>query len=151
MGDGGLETIRDPLCWARDGSRDPKTMCGLCQTGASRGPSLGLSFLLDEMSLLDERLPQDRSFQTQSSHSLCHCPVRGGFLQMLEDVSMWECVCAGGRYGMGEVVTVSTLKIIICREISFQPPFLTNWLVLKLQESPELSNSFIQCILDTLF
>lgn len=59
VGDGGLETIRDPLCWARDGSRDPKTMCGLCQTGASRGPSLGLSFLLDEMSLLDERLPQD--------------------------------------------------------------------------------------------
>lgn len=55
---------------------------------------------------------------------------------MLEDVSVWECVCAGGRYGMGEVVTVSTLKIIICREISFQPPFLTQLVGLEVAGIP---------------
>lgn len=74
-------------------------------------PSLGLSFLLDQIRGLDEILSQDR-FKPQILRVFTVPHIKGGLLEVRKYVSMWE------WGGQRNVVTISNFSNIICQEIS---------------------------------
>lgn len=107
-------------------------------------PSLGLSFLLDQIRWLDEIPSQDR-FKPQILKVFTIPHIKGGLLQVRKYVSMWEWGVGGRR---GTWLSFQTFQILSVGKFLH---ISSNWLGVKSQESPELSNSFIEHILDMLF